>query len=509
MSSIPASQLVQINPGVLAAGGNALDIIPVCLTTNTRVPIGAVQPFPSAAAVGSYFGLSSAEYTLATIVFNGFDNSNVKPSQMYFSQYNTAAVAAYLRGGSLAGVPLATLKAFASATLTLTVGGTPITSSAINLSGATSFSNAATLIQAAFTSPPFTVTFDSVSSAFVFTSSATGTAATIGYATSSGALNANLKLTQATAAVLSQGAAIAAPGTAMDAVVATTTNWATFFTGFDPDTAGNNVNKLAFSAWANGKNNRYAYVCWDADDSPATSVPATASLGYLIGPSGNNYSGTILLGSDNFNIVDATYAAFVCGAAASIDFTETNGRITFAFKSQAGLAATCTDAASAQNLLANGYNFYGAYATANQTFTWLYNGSVSGKFLWADSFINQIWLNNQLQLSIMVLYQNTKSIPYNTAGYAMIEAACLDVINQGLLFGAFRPGVTLSASQIAEVNTAAGLNIATTLQQQGWYLQVLDANPQVRAARGSPPCTFWYMDGQSVQQISLASINVQ
>ncbi len=102
-----------------------------------------------------------------------------------------------------------------------------------------------------------------------------------------------------------------------------------------------------------------------------------------------------------------------------------------------------------------------------------------------------------------------KSIPYNNAGRAMVEAGCADPINAGLNFGAFRAGVTLSAIQRTAVNTAAGVTISTTLSERGWYLQVLDATPEVRAARGSPPCSFWYMDGQSVQQIDLASINVQ
>jgi hypothetical protein len=37
---------------------------------------------------------------------------------------------------------------------------------------------------------------------------------------------------------------------------------------------------------------------------------------------------------------------------------------------------------------------------------------------------------------------------------------------------------------------------------------VLDASPQVRQARGSPPITFWYMDGESVQRINIASIDL-
>jgi hypothetical protein len=60
----------------------------------------------------------------------------------------------------------------------------------------------------------------------------------------------------------------------------------------------------------------------------------------------------------------------------------------------------------------------------------------------------------------------------------------------------------------AEVNSAAGLNISNALNQRGWYLQVLDPGVVVRQARGSPVCTFWYMDGQAVQQITLNSTDI-
>jgi len=134
---------------------------------------------------------------------------------------------------------------------------------------------------------------------------------------------------------------------------------------------------------------------------------------------------------------------------------------------------------------------------------------VSGPFTWVDTYINQIWLNSQFQLALMVLLTQVKSIPYNAAGYGLIRAALLDPIQQGLNFGAFREGVTLSTLQKAEVNSAAGVAIDRTLSTQGWYLHIGDATPQVRQARASPPMTFWYMDGESVQRLDLASVAVQ
>lgn len=500
--TIPASAIVQVVPSVLSAGGSALDLIGLCLTNSTRVPTGQVLSFPSAASVSSYFGPTSVPAAQATIYFNGFTGSNVLPGAMLFAQYNLAAVPGYLRGGNVSGLTLTQLQAL-SGTLTITFAGVGLTSSNINLSSATSFSNAATIIQAAFTSPPFSVSYDSVSGAFVFTSTATGATATITYAT--GTLAAGLLLTQALGATLSQGAAAqTSPSAFMSAIVAQTTNWATFFTDFDPDAGSGNTQKYAFAAWAGTTNGEFTYFCEDTDITPTQSTNAASSLGQKIIAAQISGVAPIWVQS-----IPGGKAAFASGSVASIDFSETNGEATLAFKSQSGLTADVTNQTVASNLEANGYNFYGSYATANQGFTFFYPGSISGPFEWIDAYVGQIWLNAALQLALMELLTNVKSIPYNASGYALISAAMQDPINAGLNFGLINTGVTLSAAQIAEVNNAAGIAIASTLQSQGYYLQVKPATAQTRGNRASPPITLWYTQGGSVQSINVSSVEVQ
>lgn len=581
MATIPASQIVAVTPSVLNAGGRALDVIGVMLTDSKAVPVGTVQRFATALDVKNYFGAQSVEGALATIYFNGYDNSFIKPGLLKFTQYPTADVAAYLRGGTFT-LTLAQLQALAVGTISIPINGVAIIAAAVDLSTATSFSNAAQIIQAAFAArtPDATaagntisgtsmtlggaitgvwapgqmvtgtdvpagtyikslisgtpntdgavyelsqsatvavgeamtgvvvplITYDSTFESFVATTVLAGSGQTIDFA-AAGDLPESLNLTQSNGAVTSQGAAAQTdPGAFMDALVAIDQDWATFMTTFDPDNAGVHTNKLVFAEWTGQQNNRYGYSCWDTDVAASQQNPAVTSLGYAIQQA--QLSGTMLFGGDGTNAVTASYAAFQCGFGAALDFTRTNGRATLAFKSQSGLVATCSNASKARNLMSNGYNFYGAYATANQEFIWCYNGQISGIFLWADSYINQIWMNNGFQLALMVLLQNVGSIPYNQDGYSLIEAALRDPINRALNFGAIRSGVTLSASQIAEVNNEAGVDVATTINRQGWYLQVLDADPQVRQNRQSPPCTFWYTDGQSVQQINLASVEL-
>ena len=502
MPTIPASFDVTATPSVLATGGAAFNLNALMLTTSARVPIGTVLSFPSPTAVATFFGPPSNEAAQAAVHFAGFTNSNMKPGALKFVQYNTAAVSAWLRGGSMSGLTLTQLQAF-SGTLSLTVDGTVATSSTISLSAASSFSNAATIIQTAFTAPAFAVTYDSVAGAFVFTTTLTGAPATITYA-ATGSLAANLCLTQATGATISQGAAaVTSPSAFMTALTATYQNFATFMTLFDPDGGSGNAEKLAFATWNGQQNDRYAYVCWDTDITPTESTSATTCLGYLLAQA--SVSGTILV----YEPSDLSYAAFICGYAASIDYTETQGNTTLKFRSQSSLVPSVFSDTVAANLTANGYNFYGTYATGTEEFTYMSPGSVSGPYSWANSYLNQIWLNQEFIGDMMTLLTQTKSIPYNSSGRALVSAALGDTITAAGTFGLYQPNVTLSALQIAEVNTAAGVKIDTILSSRGCYLQVLQGSAQTRSTRGSPPCTFWFVDGGSIQKLNLASVELQ
>jgi Protein of unknown function (DUF3383) len=406
------------------------------------------------------------------------------------------AVGQTLVGAGVAGTPLIT------AQLTGPVGGV----GTYRISGAqqTVVSEAMTAIATA----PL-VTYDSLSGAFIVTSGVTGAASTAAFAT--GTLAASLLLTSATGAVLSQGAAAATPAGTMNTIVGVTTNWVTYMTAFDPDGGTGNTIKQAFAAWKNAFPNRYAYVCWDPDVNARAQPPQAGTLGSILAANGD--SGTCLISE----LTDLNLAAFVCGTAAAIDFEETAGRTTFAFRSQAGLVADVTTQTAAVNLggnpqvngsFGNGYNYFGAVGSANQNFLWFQRGTVTGPFKWFDSYINQIWWNNLLQNALLNFANNMKSIPFNNAGAALIEQALAPGIAAGLNFGAAAPGA-ISAAQIATVNTQAGANIAPSLQTQGVYLQVLQQSSTVRANRGPWAITIWYLDRGSAQSFSLSSEALQ
>lgn len=289
-------------------------------------------------------------------------------------------------------------------------------------------------------------------------------------------------------------------------ILKVTQNWATFTHAYEIDGAGNNGQRQEFAAWVNSTQNNYMYCCWDNDIQPTLSANEPTSLGRILNTSLS--SGTAPIYSPNITN-GRNLAMFMMGTIASIDFNRLNGRKTIAFRGQTGIHPDVISGGIASNLEANYYNYYGIWTTANDQFRFMYPGTVSGPYRWIDSYINQIWMNNAFQLALMELLTQSGSIPYNQVGYTMIKAACQDVINMAINFGAIRPGVTLSEAQKIEVNNMAGVRIDGVLNSIGYHLQVLDANPQVRANRGTPPCTFWYMDGGSIQRLTLASVMVQ
>jgi len=353
------------------------------------------------------------------------------------------------------------------------------------------------------------VTYNAVQQKFIIASGTTGVNSSVSFGT--GAAATPLLLTQALGAVQSPGAAAATPGAFMPTITAITQNWAEFMTDWEPV----EPDKEAFEDWVNGTRNRYAYIMWDTNVLNTGANGPSAAVGHL---TATQSSGTVpVYQNPAITTLGGEKAAFVMGFIASLDFSRFNGRATAAYKWQSGLATDITNGTQAINLCGDpasdsfgyGVNFGGDYTTANQAFFGLQRGVISGTFKWLDSYVNQIWLSNALQVAIMNGLFNVNSLPYNQDGYNQLASWCLDPIQAALNFGAIRVGVPLSNAQAAAVNAAAGVQIDQILTQQGYYLQVKPATSQARVGRTSPPATLWYCDGGSIQNVNLASIQIQ
>ena len=479
--TIPASQLVDITPRVIGGGLSGLAFVGTFLSTSAILPTATAVPFYSQKAVGEYFGTASNEYALAGNYFLADSNSSKKPDVLWFYRYVSTATAAFLRGTSVG--TLDSLKTITSGSFSIKVDATTITVTGLDLSSITSYSDAATAIQTKLASglASTTCTWNSNFKAFVITSPTTGSTSKIEFA--SGDSAAALGLTSGT---LSQGSAVTSLTDTMTGCVNSNSN----FWSFMPVWTETSDEVFELAQWCNNQGVRFMYAMVDTSDS-GLIANNQACLAYQVA----DYYGVCSLYNTK------ALGAMAMGVGAAIDPTQLNGRKTWAYKQQNGLAFTVNNETDAQVLLANGYNFYGNYATASNQFKLFQNGQISGNAKWMDTYYGQVFIRDGLQNAWLNAMISANTIPYNEAGYGVLRAAAMDTINTAVNAGFIRQGVSLSEAQKAQVAQEAGLDISGALETQGWYLQILDPTTQVRSERGTPVVNFWYMDGGSIQRI--------
>ncbi|MDE9483252.1 DUF3383 domain-containing protein [Xenorhabdus bovienii] len=491
--AIPISKDVKINPGVLAAVGNAVDLNGLLLTDSDYAPVGTVRSFSSAADVASYFGGTSDEYRMAQTYFQGFNNCTKTPAELLFSRYNRSPVAAWLRSGSLAGIAIDDLKTI-SGNLTLTINGKK-TDAAINLDGSTSFAEAAAKIKTAI-GESVNVIFDTTHKAFIIAVTA-GKPESSTMTFSSGSASEILKLTEAEGASLSQGSSVPLVADLFSDITRQSQRWAGFSTAFECTPEQN----VLFAEWCSAQEKRYFYVAWTSEGTAKVKGNTKTIASQIIK---NGYGGIVPV-----YCLDGKKAAAVLGYAAALDFVRREGRVPFKFREFDGLSADVTDAITYDALISNGYNFYGQYAANNIVENYWADGTITGDFKWLDSFCGQIWLNANLQGAVIALFKSNKTIPYNNAGRALVATSMTDVIQQFKTWGGIREGVNLSAAQKQEIMNAVGEDVSSTVFATGYYLHIGDMLPSIRVERTSPSCSLWYCDGGSIQKLTLASTEVQ
>lgn len=492
--SIPISSIIKINPSVIGTGSNPLALNGLILTSAKNAPMGEVLITNSAEEVQEYFGGGSAEHKCAQVYFSGFDIAQATPDALLFCRYAGSPVGAWAYGSSLAGVTTNDLSNVVGS-VSVTIDGTTFSASSLDLSTVTSFTDMANKLS---TSMKLTggasILWNSVNSRFEITSGTTGKTSTITQPTGTACEALGLSVCQ-----LSQGAEITTPVQAVQTASEKNLNWATFTMLYD--TAMDVDAVMALAKWQADKNSRYLFIPYDTDKGAVIKGSTTClgaklySLKYNVMPVYNT----------------AEVACFAMGCFASVSWDQLNGRITLSFKKQEGLAPTVNDKQDAEALLANGYSYYGAYASdgPKNTYNFFYNGQLTGSWKWSDSYVNQIFLNAQLRNALIDMLLGVNSMPYSDLGYNMIRSACQDPIDQGVKNGSITQGVTMSNAQRKQVFAKVGIDITNELHNQGYYLQISEATAQTRGQRISPPINFFYTDGGSIQQITVPSIAVQ
>ena len=487
--AIPLSYWATVQPGVLSAGDTVNTLYALMLTNNKAYPAGVVKAVTSADTISDLIGSDQSEVAQATVHFNGFTNSPRKPSVLYVARYDTAAAPAALYGAN-PGLTLAETQAL-TGSLTLTVDGTTKTINP-SLTAATSFSNVASILTTDLADA--TVTYSSGSGAYTVTSKTTGETSAVSFA--SGTMAAALGLTAATGAVQSLAVNDFTAATQMEKLRKANGIWSHFWCAFDPASV-----YLDLAAWVSSTNDAYCGILHDTAVTAAT-IAAGTSLGNTI--TDNSYEGVAPV------YLDPLTCAFIASIPCSVDWAATNGRWGVAFRYTSSLTAVVTDEDLATALEGAGYNSYMEVAGSGYTYDGVYPGCVSGQYSWLDSYFDQIFMNRNFQLNIIGAFRDKGQIPYSAQGDAEIEAALQPTITAMINFGAIRTGVTPSDSQVQTLTAAYGSGAVQNLITNGYFLYIncAGASATVRAKRQTPEAYFYYMDGQSVQRLTLNSIEV-
>ncbi|XKM12662.1 DUF3383 domain-containing protein [Orbaceae bacterium ac157xtp] len=489
--AISLNRLIKVNPSVIRAVGNAIDLNGVILSDNNFLPVGTPLEFSGADTVKEYFGSSSDEYKAAKIYFQGVNNGTTTPSKLYFARFNRQDSNAFLVGGNL-NLTLSQLKAI-NGDISLSINGVTQTKT-VNLSAATSFLNAAVLLENALNN--VSVDYNELTKQFKITTVGSDAKNTeITHAT--GELAKSLGLTLDTGAYVSMGAKAKNADDFFSELLSKTANWYSFTTLFEPTEDLH----LDLAGWVSAQKSRFNYVMWT---SSGTALVANSKETILYKIKQANYASVTPVYAKSFD-----KSANVLGYYASLNFNQVNGKVQLAYRTLDGLKADIVSNAEYDALVANGYNFYGSYAANIDSYLMWQSGHVTGDFMWADTHAGQAWLNASIQLTILNVLMANMNIPYSPVGKEMFASPLVSPLEQFKSWGGCVTGTDLDNSQKLQIKQLLGYDAAPALTAKGYIIHIGKFTSTMRANRTTPPCYVLYADGGAFRTIELNSVEVQ
>ena len=522
--AVPLSKIVYITPRVLSGSVKGLNFNGLFVTSAEHVPVDTLLKFNSAAEVAEYFGFDSPHHKAAVTYFNGYNNSLTKPSSCFFFRHVSREAPAFLRGSPALDDDemLATIRKVSHGSMTLDLGPAELELTGLDFTGVTSHSDAAQILEDAINDAGYEaklpvwekakVRWSSLTRAYQISAGVTGPGQAVDYAT--GQLADVMRLSEATGAVLSDGAMPRSYYETMTAVMMHTGNFVTFTT-IEEVTSVAEAESIA--AWTNNMftgGAQFLYV-WHTSDI-TLNKSGTAARKNSLGNARVGKATTVIAGSgreiaEMFLATqpqgvagvygDVRYSAFIMGAVASIDWGQPGSTITFAMKSQAGLEANVADEATWDLLDELKLTCIADYASRNDNFRLSAGGRVYGAYDWIDTYINSTWLNNELLTSIASGLSLAGRVPYNEAGYAMVRSWCQPVFCKARANGVIDRGITLDDAQKNLLAREAGRDISSDITNNGYYMLILEAPADTRKRRESPPCQVWYTYGGAIHSL--------
>lgn len=410
--------------------------------------------------VATDFGTSAPEYQAAALYFN----QSPQPDTLYIGEWAKTAVAGRLIGAplTLAEQAIANFTAITAGAMTVTIDGTAVPLTAVNLSAAANLNAVAGIISTALTTHG-TCTWNPNIAGFTIVSSTTGATSTVA-AVPDTPLAALLNLRAVDGPTAVAGAAAETPVAALAALADKSSAW---YASIFADSTLTPAQHVANAQFIEGSSLARMYGVTTMDPQELVTGQTT-SIGYQLAQLGYDRTFSQYSSTNPYAVVS------MFGRAATVDFTGSNTTITLKFKNEPGIVAENLSASQAAALENNGGNNVNVFAAYENGTSILEQGTMaSGAFF--DEIHGLAWLQNATQTAVLNALLTNPKIPQTNAGMTTLITVVNQQLSQGVTNGLIAPGVwTLQGF--------GSLNEGDTLTS-GYYTYAPDIASQSQADR--------------------------
>ena len=414
-----------------------------------------LREYSTVESVGLDFGADSPEYKAAVLYYS----QRPRPAQLFIGRWATVATAAVLHGGLLDETEqaMAPWQAITDGGFDIDINGVTVTLSGMDFSGCKNLNAVAGIITTALAGRA-TLIWNAVTSRFDLTTTATGPAATLGYA---GPQTTGARLlTQAGGGLLTQASdnivLYAGAGTDIGDLLQLTEQYAyPPIPGRAPETPLECAMVMAdlsadwyglmFATATDLSDNQHMKVAEfiEAADPSRVYGISTRNKAVLQSVVTDDIASRLQALSyqhtfEDFASLTRYSAAAVFGRAFSVNFSASNSTITLMFKEQVGVPAEKLSVQQAATLKRKNCNVFVLYNNGKAI---LQHGRMAGGWYF-DERHGLDWLQNFIQTEIFnLLYTSATKIPQTEQGMGAITGVIARCCDQALTNGLIAPGV--------------------------------------------------------------------
>lgn len=443
------------------------------LTANTLAPMGKVMAFTDATKVGAHFGVNSKEYALANKYFGFISKSYTSPKRLTFSRYTTSAVGAQIISGERISAGVDDFKLITDGTLTITYkdpnqGSMTGTTTAIDLSSASTLSDVATTIETAVkaiqigttSNKPFataTVSYSStgnLSQRFVLSLPA-GMGSFSAVSSNGGALAGLLGWDLASNVLLSDGnAGTNSLSEECERIMNANDSCYTF--AFVETLAIDQYKEVA--EWNEDRNSDFMFVVPCGSVNDAITWGGTGDFKGTLSP----YDGTWI----QFDNLNENQYYQPMAATACMDLELDHSLINYEFQKFPVDTAVVDNDKNYEQLTAARVNFL---VETGKNLKFLSGNACQGATSSATVYVGSIWLKDRIITKVMEAFLKNDAIYANAADSSKIAMICNNIWELGTKNGVIQLGKILSDGEKAAIEALTGDNKAyLTIESQGF-----------------------------------------